>query len=578
MWRAGVVSAAYLIAGTGADAVVTATVTTAITVGLGLALVVCSRPAVTLLSAALAAADRACGRRTGVAILSPARILAAAAVTCAVLAWLTWHFWIRPRFSTVNLAPLRMVGLGIAAGGVVQLIWQLVLAREARRAAIAAAVTAASLAGALAMATYLWAAKPARVLAIWGETEVAGQAVDRVVNVWGLGRDLAPTIAARPGASAHPDIILVTIDTVRADRTPVYGGAATMPALARLAEDGAVLKWAFSPGNVTRRSLPAIVTGVAAARVRGRVHGWGYRLDPRHVTFPELLRSGGYDTAGFFCCSSIFGPDEQLGLVRGFDHVFIKEYACTNLAEAAAAYIARHKATGDRDPMFLWLHFFEPHQWHNIHVPGHGEVTMERRYAASLEAADKCLGTLLSPLAADIRAGKVAVAITSDHGEGLGSHGITHHSGSLYNSEIHVPLVIAGPGIKPQRLSTPVSVVDLAPTLLDLAGFVPPGMPAMDGESLLPLLRGQVPDDIDSGRAFAAMIPDHSTRKSARAVIAGRHKLISEDGAFELYDYIADPGETHDLARARPKLLKQMRQILTRRLATDYLSPLSHPN
>lgn len=577
VWRAGLVATAHIIAGTEAKAAATATLTTATVVGIAMLLAIFSHPVVSILTKVMAAIDGAFFRRTGIRALTPARILAVSAMVLAALALTAWWLSIRPRFASVNLAPLQPVWLGLVAGALAQGSWHLWLSHRPRGAAIAAATTAASLTLALALATHAWARNPNRALAIWGETELAGRVVDHIVDVWELGRQRAPHVSSQPGESTRPNVVLVTIDTLRADRTPVYGGAAEMPALSRLAETGAVLEWAFSPGNVTRRSLPAMLTGVAPPRLSGRVNAWAYKLDPRHVTFPELFQAGGYDTAGFFCCGSIFSPDQKLGLVRGFDNVFVKEYACEDIASAAVDYIKDRRARADTDPAFVWLHFFEPHQWHKIHVPGEKDVTVERRYAAALERVDHCLSTLVSTIWTDIRTAKTVVAVTSDHGEGLGSHGIPHHSGTLYNSEIHVPLIIVGPEIKPRRLETPVALVDLAPTLLDLAGFVPPGMPAMDGESLAPLLLGEVTDSVDNGGAYAAMIPDHSTVRSSRALIVGRHKIIAKGLGFELYDYVADPGETHDLAKSRPRLFLRLRNALEERRKKDLISPLVAP-
>src|SRR5690606_38920534 len=110
---------------------------------------------------------------------------------------------------------------------------------------------------------------------------------------------------------------LITIDTVRADATPPYGGSAEMPALAALGERGAVFSWAFAPSNVTRRSIPSMVIGLAPNRIRGRVVGWALRVDPRHVLLAERLRAGGYETAGFMCCAGFWSPEVRTGLQRG---------------------------------------------------------------------------------------------------------------------------------------------------------------------------------------------------------------------------------------------------------------------
>src|SRR5262249_36972403 len=143
----------------------------------------------------------------------------------------------------------------------------------------------------------------------------------------------------------------------------------------------------------------------------------------------------------------------------------------------------------------------------------------------------------------------------------------------LYDSQIHVPLVIAGPGISPHRVEQPVGLVGLAPTLLDLAGFVPPGMPEMDGDSFAPLVTTPLPGDPDGGYAFSAMIKDRSVASGMRAIVHGKWKLIESARGYELYDRRLDPGETHDQAKANPEKLAEMRRLLDARQAIDGRSP-----
>ena len=374
-----------------------------------------------------------------------------------------------------------------------------------------------------------------------------------------------------PGA-AHHDIVLVTIDTVRADRTPPYGGMAKMPALAKLAQEGAVFQYAFSPGNVTRRSLPAMMMGLSAPRLRGRVAGWALKLDPRHVLVAERLRAAGYETAGFFCCTSQFGREHELGLVRGIEHIEIEKEG-EDLAERAVTWLQARRKRGETRPLFLWMHLIEPHGWEKSHPASADARRRTLRYDLSLADADRGLGVLTDELMRGDPASRPYVIVTSDHGESLGDHGFKTHASSLYNSEIRVPLVVRGPGVAPGRIARPVGLADLAPTLLDLAGFVPPGMPTMDGTSFAPLVRREVPIAIEHGGAYAAMIADRSVEREMRAVIDGRFKLIWNGGDVELYDYVADPAESRNLAVLQPAVTKRLRVRLTQRRETDEVSP-----
>lgn len=534
-------------------------------------LVAGSRPAVRGLSALLSAIDRRAHRRFGRSPFGPRSIIAATVALVLALLWAGWHISVAPRIGPLDTG---FVGHAILAGVVlvaVHLAWPW-LAR--RRLALPAFGLAVALTGAaIGAAGYLRYQRPYAMLEIWGETRIAGASIDALMDIQELRGELRleafqPT--PRPGAS-HPDIILITIDTVRADRTPPYGGPARMPALEELAGSGTVLEWAFAPGNVTRRSLPTMATGVAPARMSGRVAGWALRLDPRHVTVAERLRAGGYDTAGFFCCDSQFGPRHQLGLDRGLGQVEI-EYDGAELARQAAAWLRDRYQRGDQAPLFLWLHFIEPHNWELDDESKERKTSKVERYDASLERTDAFVTAVLRPVLS--QAGdRTVITITSDHGEGLGDRGQPYHATNLHNSQIRVPWIFAGPGITDQRIKQPVGLIDLAPTLLDLAGFVPPGLPQMDGVSLAPLLRGEQPDDPEAGAAYAVMLEDRSVDRSVAALVRGRYKLVQEGDRYELYDLFADPDEDEDLAGSRPELLAQMKAALAEQRRRDTRPP-----
>jgi arylsulfatase A-like enzyme len=409
------------------------------------------------------------------------------------------------------------------------------------------------------------------MLEIWGESKIAGAAIDWLYDIESLRGELeieGIEPVPQPGA-AHPDVVLVTIDTVRADRTPLYGGSARMPALASLGPEAAVFDWAFAPGNVTRRSLPSIATGVSVPRLRGRVAGWALKMDPRHILLAERFRAAGYDTAGFFCCTSHFGKEHRLGLIRGIDEQWIEKDG-ERLAGMAARWLRQRRS---QKPLFLWFHFIEPHGWEKDHPVAPASKRRELRYDMSLTDADRALGGVLDAVWKDpARKNRTILVVTSDHGEGLGDHGVRNHAASLYNSEIRVPLLIAAPGVRSRRIQRTVGLYDLAPTLLDLAGFVPPGMPAMDGVSLVPVLRGTARDE--GGEAYAAMVSDRSVATGQRALVAGNFKIIQKEGKpLELYDVRADPHERINLIKSRPDVAAEMRAKLAARKRTDGEDP-----
>jgi arylsulfatase A-like enzyme len=359
---------------------------------------------------------------------------------------------------------------------------------------------------------------------------------------------------------------------VRADHTPPYGGQADMPALRDLAARGTVFDWTFSPGNVTRRSIPSIVLGLSPTRVRGRVVGWALRVDPRHVLLAERLRAAGYDTAGFMCCEGFWGKQFRTGLERGLTHLEI-DHRGTALAGKARAWLDAREQRPTAAPLFLWMHLLEPHNW--LQGTGEPRNDADRRtfYDRALAASDRMVADVLTAFRHRTPDRMPIVIITADHGEALGEHGQPFHSTDLYNSQIRVPLVIAGPGIRPQRITETVSLTDLVPTVLALAGFVAPPGPSLDGRSLADLANGARPADPDGGVAFAAMIKDRSNPGGITAIIRGRWKLVDNAGNLELYDTRGDPDERNNVIGHEPEVAATMRKLLDARTAAADVSP-----
>jgi arylsulfatase A-like enzyme len=521
-------------------------------------------------TAGLALVDRAAARRRGRPLFTPRRVLVAAVLVAAGLLAAAWYVSIEPLFGYFDLSflPAVFVWLAVLLGSPAGLA--ALRARPRLVAGLTAALGTAVIACA-SVALWLRYQRPYAMLEIWGESKIAGAAIDWLYDIESLRGELeiegiAPL--SQPGAS-HPDVIIVTIDTVRADRTPLYGGHARMPALGSLGPDAAVFDWAFAPGNVTRRSLPAIAIGVSAPRLRGRVAGWALKLDPRHILLAERFRAAGYDTAGFFCCMSQFAERHRLGLIRGIDEQWIEKDG-ERLAGMATRWLRQRSSPR---PLFLWFHFIEPHGWEKDHPAAAASKKREARYDMSLADADRALAGVLETVWKDpVRRARTILVVTSDHGEGLGDHGVRNHAASLYNSEIRVPLLIAAPGVKPRRIERTVGLHDLAPTLLDLAGFVPPGMPAMDGVSVAAVLRGTAPDR--GGEAYAAMISDRSVSSAQRALVVGNYKIIQKDGEpYELYDMRADPHERRNLYASRPDLAAELRARLAAHKRNDGRDP-----
>ena len=522
------------------------------------------------LAAALARLEARLAARRGRAWLTPTRVLGLATLAAALAAWIGWHLAIRKQFANVSFAglafPLLAIGLLVAAH-----VACAIFPTRARRVRIAAACAAVALATGLA-GTALWArqSRPTMVLSLWGADAFSGDAIDLLYNLYAI-RDDVPmsdlTPAPRAGATRR-DVLLVTIDTFRPDRIRPYGGPVATPTLAALAGRGMVFEWAFAPSNVTRRSMPAIATGLAPTRIRGRVSGWALRMDPRHVTLAERLRAGGYATTGLFCCEGFWERRRRLGLDRGIDDLFIRHDA-QDLVAAYRARVAARRPGGP--PTFTWIHFIELHEW----AGGNPDLSPERRrvYDDLLAQVDRWVGELVEANETLPPERQPIIIITGDHSEAFGEHGQPFHSTDLYNSQIRVPLIVAGPSVSATRVHEPVALVDLAPTILELAGFVAPSFPQMDGRSLADLITGARRPNPEGGTAYAATIEDRYVRDRRSALVSGRWKLIHQLGRWELYDLRTDPNEMRDLAHGDAARLAELQALMRARWERDRVAP-----
>ena len=491
-----------------------------------------------------------------------------AAIVIAVL--VLWLVVIRPALGPLDVSVLAAPLVGVIACVLVHVGWRFV----PRRASLVATTTIAV--AAAVSAVVLRFANPPVVLAVWGDLPVAGVIVEVIYNLEAIRRDI-PMSEFRPEATPgarHRDIIVITIDTVRADHTPPYGGHAEMPTLASLAAKGVVFDWAFAPSNVTRRSIPSMMIGLSPNRVHGRVVGWALRVDPRHVMLAERMRAGGYETAGFMCCEGFWGKSFHTGLEHGLEHLEI-DHSGLALARKARDWLARRELTHPEQPLFMWMHVLEPHNWTNFGPQAHTEAERTATYDRALAACDTMLKDVLSAFEHRPPDEWPIIVVTADHGEGLGEHGHPYHSTDLYNSQLRVPLVIAGPSIPHATIEETVSLTDLAPTILELAGFRASSA-TFDGASFGALATGARPPDPDGGFAFAAMVKDRSNPGGVTAVVDGVWKLIDDHGVLHLFDTRNDRGELRDLAKARPELVERLRKLLAARVAAGKQSPFEH--
>ncbi len=541
-----------------------------LTITLVVLLVALSRPLARGLTAIVAAIDRRWRRNHTSSLLTPFKIAIGSATLAGAIAFSLWHWFIRVRIGPLDLGVLVAPVAGVIATAAVHLVWH----RFSRWRRSITAVLGGCAAAAIALAVLALETRPGLTLEIWGDRPIAGLAIDTLFDLDAIRADMSlegfrPT--AHPGAP-HPDIVLVTIDTVRADHTPPYHGSADMPVLGELAQRGVVFDWAFSPSNVTRRSIPSMTIGLQPNRVHGRVVGWALRVDPRHIMVAERLAAGGYETAGFMCCEGFWGTKFHTGMQRGLEHLELETNG-RELARRGKEWIEARDKSGDHKPLFVWMHLLEPHNWTQSTGEPHNDEERRRYYDRALAESDVALGELLGAFAQREPGQAPIIIVTADHGEALGDHGQPFHSTDLYDSQIHVPLVVAGPGINAGRIPETVSLTDLTPTLLELAGFDPPRGRDIDGGSFAPLATGKRAPIPEGGIAFAAMIKDRSNPGGIEALVRGRWKLIENSSSYELYDIHSDPDERANVIASRPQLANELKALLRKRIDAGDVSP-----
>jgi arylsulfatase A-like enzyme len=383
----------------------------------------------------------------------------------------------------------------------------------------------------------------------------------------------AAGIACAP-AEPPPNILLVTLDTTRADHIGAYGSAvAQTPTIDRLAREGVVFEMALAPTPLTLPSHASILTGVDPT-AHG-VHDNGlFALPPEATLVSEVLQQRGWRTGAFvaaYVLDARFGLHQGFEVYRGVTATGFEgrhfERTADRVVDEALAWI---RSLPEGDPWFAWLHFYDPH--HPYRPPAPWSQRLEDPYDGEIAFADAQLGRLLDALGADEGGERMLTVVTSDHGEGLGDHGERTHGTYLYQPTQRVPLVLAGEPVaawRGSRVSGAVSIRDVAPTLLALLGIPAEALPAARGPALLP-------PDPDAPRRpvyLESYHPYYAHRwRGARGLVWQDQKLI-EGSPPELYSLSSDPEESRNLAASQPDELDAMRKRLEAFLAADPPQP-----
>jgi arylsulfatase A-like enzyme/Flp pilus assembly protein TadD len=372
-----------------------------------------------------------------------------------------------------------------------------------------------------------------------------------ILILWILA--VLPSFAA---AANQPNVILITLDTVRADRMGFLGSKNGLtPQLDALATQSVVFEHAYSQAPITPVSHATILTGTYP-QYHG-IRNFGDRLPPSVPFLPDILHAQGYHT-GAFVGSIILDPKNGFasGFERGFDVYDAgfhrqktgerREASMQRRGDVTLEHVLEWLGQQQGGPFFLWFHLWDAHDPYNPPEPFRSRFP-GAPYNGSIAYVDATVGKLLEYLRNQGLYDNALIAVAADHGESLGEHGELTHSIFLYDSTIHVPLLLKLPGNRfaGQRVTAAASLVDLAPTLLEALGQTPP--PAMQAHSLLPLVGNPHPGNHPS---FAT--GDHSERSfgwSALVSLRVGNQLFVRAPLPELYDLAADPGAKTNLYR-----------------------------
>ena len=400
--------------------------------------------------------------------------------------------------------------------------------------------------------------------------------------------------------STPPNVLMITVDALRADHMELHGYTrSTSPELSKLAERGAYFEAATVQAPLTMPSLYIIMTGMLY-----------YQADipPSMKTLAERLKSKGYTTAAF-----IRNPLFELnphGIERGFDtffapepltdkdlsekemhrvaemQLYAKDLKAETLLAKADEWLQRNL---DKQPFFLWIHLFDPHDpysppppydsqfnegyngsvdgdirrtaksdnpiWGNVekNPPPEDSQHIVSLYDGEVRYTSAQIGAFLKKFNKAGLEDRTLVIVSSDHGESLGEHNMWGHGISLYESELHIPLIMVMPGRIPEGtvISQPIETLDIVPTVLSLVGEK--ADVELIGKDLTPLFSG---GSVEQSGVFARWVGMYSYRKD-------RWKMMSSKARnFELYDLETDPREERNLASQNTEVLRRMNEAL----------------
>ncbi len=362
-------------------------------------------------------------------------------------------------------------------------------------------------------------------------------------------------------------MLLVSIDSLRADVPWLGYGRPIAPNLTRLAADSVVYTRAYSASSYTAKSVATMLSGRYASTLYRDGRFFARYAASNHF-LAEVLGEHGVRSVGW---QGHFYFDHRSGFEQGFsewrlvpgitfDPETSNDVTSDKMTALGIELLSKPENTGGR--FFAWAHYMDPHDQYLAHpeAPKFGKKARDR-YDAEIWFTDLWIEKLLEFARAQPWWSRTALIVTADHGEAFGEHGMYKHAFELWEVLVRVPLLIYGPGIEARRIDERRSHIDLAPTILELMGVPVP--PEFQGSSLAPELYGAAPV---SREPILCELAEDTHNPPRRALIDGALKLIDFGrDHFELYDLDADPRELHDLASNHPAELARMKRELLER-------------
>ncbi|MEO7327144.1 MAG: sulfatase-like hydrolase/transferase [Minicystis sp.] len=384
---------------------------------------------------------------------------------------------------------------------------------------------------------------------------------------------MAPPSSAIPSAIPKDlNLIIITVDTLRADLGYAGNPHPLSPNLDKLAKESIVFDRAYALASYTGKSVGPMLIGKYGSETH---RNWGHSntFGKDDTMLAERLQRAGMHTVSAHALP-YFG--RGTGLERGFEKIdlsavpsegSIKEMENSvtgqRLTDAALKLLQNPEHTGKR--FFFWMHFLDPHADYLRHEDGPTFGTSQRDlYDGEVAFVDKNIGRVLELVAASPWGSKTIIVITSDHGEAFGEHKLWRHGFELWEELVRVPLIIKVPGLPAQHLAVRRSAIDLVPTLLDLLGVAAPtgaGNDFISGTTLLPDLL-LAPGKAAEPRDVLIDMPDGPYNDPRRALIHGDLKLTVSNGtSYELYDLGKDPEERQNLWASEPAAGKEVSSL-----------------